>query len=561
MLVYHFQKYIVTTVLAVYVAAFLMPCSGWAQHTGPSVNLPMGHFGYDLIEHLETRGVVSPSICLRTKPYDRGTVLKIINEVQDKIKTDANVLTSAERSLFEKLKGEFYLELASTQNIQTSDVREKHIFEYQMHEDGFSYLVGDLVIDQSVELTRFSKQNDSLGGTIGLSKGSGRVRGLIKGGIAFYADASNTLVKGDEQSTDFGSRYRGGVLNYNPASANRYALHSDAYIVIEPKWFRLQVGKDNMAWGPGYYDNLLLSGHAPSFENIKLDVSYSRFKFTYVHGWLRDDRDTVNGRKDLSDRKYIVAHRLEWKVLPWLFLAGSESVIYGGRDVELSYLNPLVPYHVAEQYLGDKDNNTMSFDVLAFLPGRTKVYGAVYLDDFTSARNPFTYWKQTWAVMGGGYWAEPIGIQDAGVRIEYSRIEPFVYAHKWRLLNYTHFDAGLGSQLQPNSDRWNFSISYQPSRRLRAEVGFRRIRHGEGDIQRFGYEYGFTDDDSGKQKKRFLMGIKEIRNSALFNTSFETWSHHALYLQYELSMIQNLGNRKGFDATQNYLRIGYTLDY
>ncbi|HNC50268.1 MAG TPA: hypothetical protein PLH27_14860, partial [bacterium] len=235
--------------------------------------------------------------------------------------------------------------------------------------------------------------------------------------------------------------------------------------------------------------------------------------------------------------------------------------IYGGRDVELSYLNPLVPYHVAEQYLGDKDNNTMSFDVLAFLPGQIKIYGAVYLDDFTSSRNPFTYWKQTWAMMAGGYWAEPFRLQNTGLRIEYTRIEPYVYAHKWRLINYTHFDAGLGSSLQPNSDQWHVTLRYQPSRRFKSEIGYRLIRHGEGDIQRFGYQDGFTDDDTGRQKKHFLMGVNEARNTISLKTEFEIWSHHFIYAHYDLAMIRNLSNQRGFNTMQNRFLIGYTLDY
>ena len=102
-----------------------------------------------------------------------------------------------------------------------------------------------------------------------------------------------------------------------------------------------------------------------------LKVQFKRFKFTSIHGKLSSGIDS----------KYLAAHRLEVNVLPWLIVSGSESVIYGNRGIEPAYFNPLMPYHVAEHHLGDKDNNMMSLDMTAFPLKNHKFYFELFIDD------------------------------------------------------------------------------------------------------------------------------------------------------------------------------------
>ncbi|MBL7996578.1 hypothetical protein JNM05_14520, partial [bacterium] len=519
-----------------------------SEPSAPSVNIPLYHFSYDFIEKLETKNVIAPSIALRNKPYTRNTVLMIIIELDEKLAADPNVLSRSEREYFQKLKGEFHFELTQMGKTFPSDETEKHIIDFEPDNSGaLSYLLGDAIIEQALDISRYGGQEDTLNETVSFTRASGRVRGVLKNSIAFYSDFSSTLIKGSDKTYSFGESSQGGVINYNPSSDNVYSLSANAYLVIEPKWFRIQFGKDPIIIGPGKHSNLFLSENAGAFDNLRLDVTFDRLKFTYLHGWLRSKPLVYDGAGDLSDRKYIVAHRLEWKALPWLFLAGNESVIYGGRDMEIQYLNPIIPYHISEQYLGDKDNNTMSFDATAFVLQNVKTYAALYLDDFTTARNPFTYWKQTWAVMAGVYWVEPFQVEDTDFRFEYSRIEPYVYAHKYSLINYAHFRSSLGSSLPPNSDDYFFEIRYRPLRKLFFGLNYELLRHGKGNIEVFGYADGFVDAGTpGKQKKKFLQGINETSNIVSAQFQWETFRQQYLYLTAQWKRIngfENIRNR------------------
>lgn len=507
--------------------------------------------------------VIAPSIELRNKPYTRNTVLKIIIELDEKLINNPLLLSRSEMGLFQKLKGEFHFELKQMSKDVSVDEIEKHIIDFEPDiSGGLSYLLGDAILEQAVDINRYGGQEDTINETVSFTRASGRVRGVLKNTIAFYSDFSSTLIKGSDKAYRFGESSQGGVINYNPSSDNVYSLNANAYLVIEPKWFRLQFGKDPIIIGPGKHSNLFLSDNAGAFDNLRLDVTFDQIKFTYLHGWLRSQPLIYNGDADVSDRKYMVAHRLEWKALPWLFLAGNESVIYGGRDVEIQYLNPIIPYHISEQYLGDKDNNTMSFDATAFIVPNVKTYAALYLDDFTTARNPFTYWKQTWAIMAGVYWIELFNVQDTDFRFEYSRIEPYVYAHKYGLLNYAHFRSSIGSSLPPNSDDYFFEIRYRPTRKIFLGVNYELLRHGKGNIEVFGYEDGYVDAGTpGKQNKTFLQGINETKNSISTQFQWETFRQQYLYLTYQWTHIQGFEHIRNRTAIQNRFLMGYKLDY
>lgn len=540
----------------------ILSISLYAQESGiPSVNLPRGHFVYDLIERWETEGILEPSIDYRNLPYTRATVTQAILAVQKRLNNGEIRLSGTDAQLFGKLKGEFHRELTAA-GVE-SEEHEKNIFYlHSTAENSISDAVGDAIFNQTFDITRHRSFSDSLDDVVSYTAVIGRVRGVFMNSIAYYSDFTSTLIKGANGDFTFGQITQGGNVNFNPSSSNVYSLEANAYVVIQPKWLRLQFGKDYLSFGPGRHSNLFLSDNAPPFDHLRLDATFRRLKLTYVHGWLRSSHQPFNDAGQTSDRKFLVAHRLEFRLLPWLFFAGNESVIYGGRAIEAAYLNPLMVYHIAEQYLGDKDNNTIAFDLTAFPWLGVKIYSALFLDDFTSSRNPFRYWKQTWAFQAGLLWVQPFRLQDTDFRFEYSRIEPYVYTHKWGLINYTHFDQSLGSFLPPNSDSYFSEIKYRFSRRIQFRGGYELIRHGRGDLATFGYADGFVDAGKpGKQDKKFLMGTNERKHILSLNGRWETWNNHYFYGTWQLTLTQNAGNSRGQDQTQHRFLVGYSLDY
>lgn len=522
----------------------------------PSVNLPLGHFAYTFIERLETRGIVKPTLALRNKPYTRNTVRAVILELVEVLVENPTALSNSEKKLFQKLKGEFHRELKETGVPVPAGEIEKHLlFLESSQENGHSYAVTDLILDQTFEFMRHNSKADSLDDAISFTQGGGSVRGILRESLAFYADVSNTMIKGDDDITrsNFTSGDRTIIVN---ADGEVFSLEANAYLVIQPKWFRFQFGKDRLAMGPGDHSNLMLSDNAPAFDNLRLDVEFDRLKFTYFHGFLKSETLPYNFKGDEADDKKIAGHRLEFRLFDGLFFSANEAVIYGGRGIEPQYLNPIMIYHVAEQYTGDKDNNTMSFDITWLKPRGVKFYGALFLDDFSIFQDPFDTPGSKWAGLAGAFWVNPFGLYDADLRLEYTRVEPYVYTHRFPLLTYQHSDVGIGSSLKPNSDEWFLTAGYQPSRRHRLAFNLAWKRHGEGD-----FDQPFESEDPIPDEKSFLGGtVERIFNIGL-GYQLETIANQYLFSEYQYFSGNNYENVKDADLSQHFIRVGYRLNY
>jgi hypothetical protein len=293
----------------------------------------------------------------------------------------------------------------------------------------------------------------------------------------------------------------------------------------------VQVGKDEVSWGPAPEQNLGLGNNGPSFNMIRLKSRLGAFKLVSISAELRPCPDRpdsplcrgladsaatyiTNGiTRPLEREKYLVAHRLEVALAPWLDLGFQEVVVYGDRGPELSYVNPLMFYWAAQSYLGDKDNVMMGLD-LDIHPGRGRRYYLSYVvDDLKKAGILSDDFANKFSLQAGMLWVAPLGLSDAEFRAEYVRIEPWIYSHKFPINTFRHFDAPLGHRLAPNSDQWQLGLTKRASRDLSFELGLQRSRHGanvlneDGTILNVGGDlhYGWRPGDE-REAKKFLAG-------------------------------------------------------
>ena len=130
---------------------------------------------------------------------------------------------------------------------------------------------------------------------------------------------------------------------------------------------------------------------------------------------------------------------------------------------------------------------------------------------------------------------DPFGLPDTDVRLEYVRIDPWVYTHKYPINSYQHYGWALGHWLGPNADDVFVRIGHQFTRDLSASVFFEQERQGQNEVvDRVvdGVEVrdvvrdvgGDVDDghQGGDSKhKRFLDGILEKRTSFGFEAVYE----------------------------------------
>ena len=280
----------------------------------------------------------------------------------------------------------------------------------------------------------------------------------------------------------------------------------DTDLTFSIKGILVQFGRQNIKWGNSLFSPLFLSDNAPSFDMLKIYVPFSRkVNFTYIHGELRSD----------YSHKWIAAHRIEFLPFDKFSIGFNESVVYGKRGIESAYLNPLIPYLIAEHTLGDRDNVCMGIDFKILPIRNVKIYGELFIDDLFSPFDLFeNYWGNKLAFQTGLSLEDPFKINNSRFTAEYTRIDPFVYTHEDTVNIYENYTYGLGHFLRPNSDMINVEFIKRFSLFMQSKISFMHIRHGRGEIN-----ISHTEEDG--ELKNFLKGTLEITDKKEISFNFQ----------------------------------------
>ncbi len=501
-----------------------------------SVNLPLDHWAYRLLERLESKGLIRAT-GLRALPLSREQVGQLIVAADKASRENPHALSKSERALLEQLKGEFCDDPPVRGLEVQARYRERHLLRWQ---EGQSFAFVDAIAAQAVDAYRADtaaageRQWRTTGGLI--------VRGALEGKLAFCMDARNTLRRGGiVPEENFDPRHGLPVIT---TGRNVYSDQAEAYVAFSVWRAQLQLGRMQAHWGPGWRGGLLLSRNVPPFDAFRLTVPFRRVSFSFLHAFLTR----------LGGPRYLAAHRLEVLLADWLMLAGSESVLYGGRDVEFSYLNPIMPYHVAEHHLGDRDNNMLSIDVVAFPARNVRLYAEFLLDDFSLGTNPLRYYGDKFGFVLGGHWVAPFGLDEAVLRAEYTRVEPFVYSHYDSVNVYLNYDRIIGHWLGPDADCMALAAEYQWSRDVFTQVWAQWQRHGKGDV--------WTPyPEGGSERKTFLAGTVESRATWGVLISDQVRKDIFVSLAYVHTGVRNRGHVAGRSGFERQATIRVAVNY
>lgn len=258
----------------------------------------------------------------------------------------------------------------------------------------------------------------------------------------------------------------------------------------------VRTGRFDREWGKGW-GSLYLSGSSHPFPGVELAITPVKwFRFAWLVGslgdWFIDSYiNRVLGAPQRSEQKMLTLQQIEVVPTDWFSLHFSSGAIWGKR-FELAYLFPgLVPF-ISQGLNGDLDNVNLTIGANFRIPYVGTLYGSLFIDEavwgdwgriFTNPRNIFAY--------QGGL---RIPIPVAGfstVSIQYTKLEPFVYAHYGESnspnsdlevsMAYTGGGANLGYFLPPNSDELLVRFDAVPWAGLRVTAQYQLIRHGTND--------------------------------------------------------------------------------
>ncbi|MBS1260994.1 MAG: hypothetical protein MAG453_00312 [Calditrichaeota bacterium] len=404
------------------------------------------------------------------------------------------------------------------------------------------YVEGGAGDDWSVALNPLAKLEfyqrlpEQVGGDVIDSRvfaNGGAARFRSGGFSAFGAVADNRVDSSPAVTDSVRYPYEYGA----PTSVNNDYLDfydTEAEVAYERGHVMFYLGKDRLRWGEGESGTLILNDYALPFTHFRFRGRWGPFALTLVQGKLHTEprigRTYVqpNGiERELFADKWTAAQRFELHAGRGVRIAFFEQVVYGERDFDIEYLNPLLFIHGQEHYTGDPDNMLLGGDIRVIALNRLKLHAQILFDEFVLEAFGSDDYSNKWAVLAGAAYEDAFGVANGRLFLEYARIRPYVYSHKYEINRYTHLGTGLGYPSPPNSDNLLLGWRQQLARAAALTVTGSVYRHGAnpsgvnlgGDLRR-------SDQEPDARKTApFLAGDRETRRQLAVKLALEPLLH------------------------------------
>lgn len=507
----------------------LINCKGLYSQGG--VYVPILNSVYGFLDKMDTKGIIDYSGVI--KPQTRLEISTFLNELNSKIEMLNRV---EQKELIWYLKEYHYESLKESRKsfdnnfylFKTPKTDRWNLFEYQ---DTVFHVVVNPILGGEFNNKYDEVQLKRWGGVstyFSLGKNWGG-----------HFDYRDNWEKGDYlDRTKYFTKQTGVEIIKQTENTIEYSEVKGS-VTYESKYVNVSIGKEFFNWGSGYRSKLILSGKAPSFPYIRLDIKpVDWFRFYYIHGFLnsripdssafydsqyqKDDSTYVQRRIDRP--KFYAAHVLEFKIKKRIRFSIGESIVYSDQGPRVGFLIPVLFFRLVDHYyegtggFGKGGNSQIFFDLNFGLIKKFNVYSTFFIDEFSMSglfegdndRNQTGYTV--------GVHAYDFGIKNLSLRLEYTRIRPWVYSNFIQTQTYTNSTYLMGHYIGQNADQIYGQINYYPLRGLTISVWGELIRQG-----------GFIDVSNQYQDpgEPFLYG--ELRKETNLGINISYQIIHDLY--------------------------------
>ena len=224
-------------------------------------------------------------------------------------------------------------------------------------------------------------------------------------------------------------------------------------INLDLDWARISAGRDAVHWGPGLFTNLSFNQNAIPFNQISWLSHLGPVSVITLYGQLSIHGDSMGTFNQSSDKRSLYAHRYEWRAMRNLLLGISEQLVLYNQEEPFAFV-PVIPLFILKGTGVERRNNgNISMDIAYRLGGYANLYSEFFIDDIQSPATLFDdNWGNKWAWMFGAHVVHAIPRGQAGLILEYCRVEPWVYTHyRAGTAQTAHGGHPLGNPLGPNS--------------------------------------------------------------------------------------------------------------
>ncbi|PID59533.1 MAG: hypothetical protein CR986_05720 [Ignavibacteriae bacterium] len=483
---------------------------------------------------------------------------KILNNKDKLHQTDINKLTDYFMDFELELTSEMHNDYKLLPDFNLSYIlTDKNKFLYQIYDSSgssiFINFVGEL---KNINLSKNNKNKNSL-----IYKFGGKVRASLYNNFGFYINSTNGSFFGNKELAQNYSSLRYNYKFHQTSSSNLgndFFDETSSYLVFENNFMNLKIGNDRNLIGYGK-EKFLLSNNAPRMDYLNFNVKYKTLNFTFYHGKLLGSEsfsfDSLQGNVNKVVDKYWVYHRFGLNFSRHFKFGIGEIIIYGNRNIDFSYLNPINFYKSAEHANRDRDNSMLFIDVENNSIYRTRIYSTLLIDDIDFGKlGTGWYGNQILFTLGANssifYNFFPLDLE-----LQYTRIDPYVFTHRISDNNYTNLNYSLGTTLQPNTSSINLGFNYYPHYRFSIKGNFKYSVHGNNLydnqnklIKNLGGNILNGHRIGDAEKVFFLKGDKEYFREYRLTLNYEpikNW-HFVLNLNYFYNLLSNSQHQKEF---------------
>lgn len=447
---------------------------------------------YNFLRRISQKGIIEFDDLIR--PVPRTYIYKKLMET-DSLSTGLTSLEKDELNFFlkdycqEKSLSDNRYDQTEQLNYFTFDSSERwRMFSYGS--DGFKINV-DLILGGEIGSVKDEKQTHFWNGLYSY----GYIYDILGFSFDFRDNTENgkTIDKTKSFTPETGVNARTDLNYYGYSSDKMEYSEAKMMLAADWNWGSLAAGKEFLEWGYGDNGLLVLSQKAPSFPLIRLDINpVNWLSFNYFHAWLSSDvidttsfYSTATGdHRFLFREKYLASHTLSLKPTRGLYISIGESIIYADR-LEFLYLIPITFFRLADHYLSRQANSAGSNAQFFFSVSskghikNTHLYGTLLIDELTlnglfkseEQRNQIGF------TLGSSVTDLPV--DNLTLKLEYTKIYPYVYQHYISTTTYESASYVLGHWMNNNADQVYASVKYRFIRGLEALFWTRYIRKGE----------------------------------------------------------------------------------
>ena len=515
-------------------------------------NLPLKNWGgfseyrdatYDDLERLVTAGLADRTL-LNTKPINRIEAARIVARAIERIRRDEPDDLNLRRDLepvLDRLMEEFKVELASL-GVQVPDNAPAP--------SPYSFTP----VDRAQAFSALATHGFSLVNEQGTS-----VKRTFNMGLTFESRA---------QLWDYLTFYIQPELLANEDYTSARLITGYAKLTL---WnVELLVGRDSIAWGPGYHNNMVFSSNAAPLDQIRLG-SAEPFLLPWIGQWIGPMKAMIflaqlEERRDHKHAK-ISGMRVTASPATWIELGASRAVLFDG----------CCPYLSASKYFGaifnpsfgddsaqhpeNRTDNVFSVDgELRFrnldryyFPSRDlRLYGEFYWDDTCGECGPSSGIGHflatnllpkgsTVGAVGGVHLLGLFGQDWLEARFEYARTSPESYNNSDFTSGYWTRGHVIGDFIGTNGRDYFARVSARLAPNLMLGVDFDRAIIGSTTLN-------FT----GPQEERLGGGI---------DVSYRFSNRFSIFAQYMVSDVKNRNFRAGDDGIDQMVRVEFTASF